>query len=393
MKIGVITELYAYGEGTGTFDFLKLVLRGIESQPNNQVFLFFRSDEQLDRLRRLPVWLIKLVERFIPKSRNSQIPTFSEFKKATVVDYKLYELNDIIKTNNIDVIFPSMIDLGKNVSVKWCGNLWDCQHQYYPQYFSWYMRIYRNWYFKRMLTNSAAVIVNSENAKADFCKFYKVGPDKIKALPLLPTMDHSLMGDDDESVLEKYGLDKPYFLISNRFWKHKSHDTAIKAIGELVNKRHYDVYLVCTGKMSDYRDKKDSHINYLYSLIEDLGLKNNIKLPGLVPKKDQIEMMKRAIGVIQPSKFEGDCSGQIIDAITIGQRSICSDIEVLKEVSYTGNICYFRLDDVNDLADKMEDYIKTPYQRPSYEELLVQEQKYLTRFSNAINQILSQLTA
>ena len=391
MKIGVITEQYATGEGTGLFDFLKIVLRGIESEKDNELYLFFRSDNKGELLRRFPVWLIKIAEKFIPEESNNQIVTFQEFKNAKIVEYRMNNLNEKIIENGIDVVFPSMIDLGKNLPVKWCLNVWDCQHKYYPQYFSWYMMAYRDWFYNKVFKYTDAIVVNSQNAKNDFSKFYNVSPDRIKALPLLPTMDHALIGEDDDSVLAKYNLTDPYFIISNRFWKHKSHDVAIKALSIIVNERKYKVSLVCTGGMTDYRDKKQTHLNYLKKLVEDNNLQEHVRFLGIIPKKDQIELMKRAISVVQPSQFEGDCSGQIIDAITIGQRAICSDIEPLTEVKDEGHLVYFKLDNVDELAERMELFINTPYQRPLYDELIKQEAYYLKRFSDEINRIIKEI--
>ena len=391
MRIGVITDQYATGEGTGLFDFLKIVIRGIESEKDNELYLFFRNDNRGELLRRFPIWMIKIAEKFIPEEKNSQIESFREFKNAKIVEYRMNNLSKKIYENGIDVIFPSMIDLGKNLPVKWCINVWDCQHKYYPQYFSWYMMAYRDWFYNKVFKYTDAIVVNSQNAKNDFAKFYNVSPERIKALPLLPTMDHYLIGSDDESVIQKYSISEPFFLISNRFWQHKSHDTAIKALAILVNERKYNVSLICTGGMTDYRDKKQRHLNYLKKLVEDNNLKEHVRFLGIIPKKDQIELMKRAISVVQPSQFEGDCSGQIIDAITIGQRAICSDIAPLMEVKDEGPLVYFQLDNVNELANRMEDYINTPYQRPSYDELLKQEAYYLKRFSVAINSIIKEI--
>lgn len=392
MRIGVITEQYSTGEGTGLFDFLKIVLRGIESEKENELFLFFRSDNKGEQLRRFPIWMVKIAECFIKKEHNKQIETFSEFRNATIVEYNMRNLNRKVLDNKIDVIFPSMIDLGKDLPVKWCMNVWDCQHKYYPQYFSWYMMAYRDWFYNKVFKYTDAIVVNSYNAKNDFSKFYHVEPDKIKVLPLLPTMDHALIGDDDKKILEKYNIVEPYYIISNRFWQHKSHDTAIRAIAKLVNERNYEVSLICTGGMTDYRDKKQLHLNYLKGLVSENSLENHVKFLGIIPKKDQIELMKRAIGVVQPSQFEGDCSGQIIDAITIGQRAICSDIEPLLEVKNEGNIKYFKLDNVDELADRMEEYINTPYSRPSYAELIEKESNNLKRFGEAVNTIIKDIS-
>ena len=46
---------------------------------------------------------------------------------------------------------------------------------------------------------------------------------------------------------------KDYLIVSNQFWAHKDHITAIKAV-ELLNKTlDKKVNLICTGFMYDYR--------------------------------------------------------------------------------------------------------------------------------------------
>ena len=97
------------------------------------------------------------------------------------------------------------------------------------------------------------------------------------------------------------------------------------------------------------------------------------------------------ISFIQPSEFEGDCSGQIIDAITIGQRVIASDLDVIKEVSFYESIKFFKLNDVSELSDRMIDYIKTPFKRPSFDELIQKEEAYRKKFSDAVYTIIDSL--
>ena len=101
--------------------------------------------------------------------------------------------------------------------------------------------------------------------------------------------------------------------------------------------------------------------------------------------------MKNAISVVQPSEFEGDCSGQIIDAITIGQRVIASDIDVIKEVAFYENISFFKLNDIEELVAQMINFIRTPFERPRYEDLIKREEKYRKAFSDAEYEIITHL--
>ena len=390
MNIGVITD--GYIDWNGGLDFLKIILRGLESNKDNKLFLFFISENER-KLRHAPIWLKKGYELINSNKRNTSIELFADYKNSTIVEYRMLNLREKIIENSIDVIFPSMINLGRDVPVKWCLELFDCQHKYFPQYFTSYRRWYRDFFYKKALRNSDYVIVNSETAKRDFSSFYRTSakPDKIKVLPLCPTLNHDYLGKDNATIKGKYDITAPYFIISNQFWKHKAHDTAFRALSEVLHMGYDKVSIVCTGFMGDYRG--DAHITYLMGLIKDLKIEEHVKLLGFIPKKDQIELMKQSQGVIQPSQYEGDCSGQVIDAICVGQRSIVSDIEVCKEVSYIDTITYFKLDNVHDLAEKMVKLLITPYERPSYDELVKQEEKYLNRFSTSLNTIINTMVS
>ena len=387
MNIGIITD--GYIDWNGGLDFLKIVMRGLDSRENTKLFLFFISENER-KYRHVPVGGKKLIEKLLPYKQNSSICNFSEFKNAEIVNYRMSNIARKIKEYDIDVIFPSMIDLGKNMPVKWCLELFDCQHKYFPQYFSIIRRNYRDFFYKRAMSHSNMVMVNSIVAKNDFSSFYNVDSNKIYSLPLCPTLHKDLIGNDNPAITAKYNISKPFFIISNQFWVHKAHDTAFMALAKLIQ-RGYDICIVCTGFMSDYRGNE--HIEYLLRLIKGLNIENNVMLLGFIPKKDQIELMKESLGVIQPSRYEGDCSGQVIDAITVGQRAIVSDIDVCKEVSYIDTLSYFKLDDVDDLAKKMMSFVETPYSRPSLETLYEQEARYKKEFSDYLFCMIEKLLA
>lgn len=383
MRVGVIAD--GYVDANGTLDYLKIVLRGLYTRKDTEIYMFFSSDNQR-KLRHIPTWFRKLYELVVPYEHNTSINAFAEFKSLKIVEYKVRNLKKKIIENKIDVVFPAMTDLGKKFPAKWALEFFDCQPKYFPQYFSLKTKLGRDLYFRTSAKHADVIFVNSQAAKRDYCKFYKIPEERIETLPFCATLNNEYIKNDDQTVLEKYGINTPYFLISNQLYAHKRHDIAFQAL-EIIRKKGYNVSIVCTGKMDD----DDLLLNQLKDMISNLDLIQNVKLLGMIPKKDQIELMKQAISVVQPSEFEGDCSGQIIDAITLGQRAIASDIDVIKEVEFTGYVTYFKLDDPNDLADKMMDFINTPYLRPSREKLVEQEKMYLNAFSDAIYRIINKM--
>lgn len=384
MNIAVITD--GFTDWNGGLDFLKIILRGLKYKKGNRIFLFFVNEyERIHRWRFIPISIVKFGESFMPYQKNSTISMFSDFPEETIVEYQMRNLNKLIKDYHIDVVFPSYGNLGNRLCVNWCLQVFDCQHKYFPEFFSPISRLFRDYYYVKSLNNAKAAICNSMTAKNDFEHFYSP-KTTIFNLPICPTLNPLMISDDIPNIGEKYNLKKKYFVISNQFWVHKSHDTAIKALAILNKRGVADIDIVCTGKLDDHRDKE--HISMLKKLVSENHLDRSFIFVGFIPKKDQIELMKHSLGVIQPSKYEGDCSGQVIDAIAVGQRAIVSDIDVCKEVSYISNITYFKVNDENDLAKKMMEFYNTPYNRPCREDLLAQEDKYLRAFSDKLYEVI-----
>jgi len=383
MRIGIMAD--GYIDEHGTLDYLKIILRGLYLRPDTHVTMFFPSENER-RFRHYPPFFRSLYGLISPYQRNNAIEDFSEFKELSIIEYRRSNLKALIQKNGINVIFPCMMDLGKGMPVKWAVEFFDFQHKYYPQYFSLRTRIGRSIYFNSAAKHADMIFVNSQDAKKDVCKFCHIDDSKVEVLPFCASLGYDKIGDDLTGIPEKYGITKPYFLISNQFYSHKRHDVAFRALKE-VREKGNDVCIVCTGSMVNV----PKLIASLKQLCQELNIENEVIFLGVIPKKEQIELMKNAISVIQPSEFEGDCSGQIIDAITIGQRVIASDIDVIKEVSFYDHISFFKLNNVNELAEIMMEYVKTPHNRPSYDELIKKEQAYSKAFSDALYGLISKL--
>ena len=73
---------------------------------------------------------------------------------------------------------------------------------------------------------------------------------------------------------------------------------------QLQNKK-FD--LVCTGITEDSRFPK--YFEDLKKKFNQEILTNKIKILNLIPRSDQIELIKNSLGVIQPSLYEGGPGG------------------------------------------------------------------------------------
>jgi glycosyltransferase involved in cell wall biosynthesis len=285
-------------------------------------------------------------------SENYFRETFDDFKNNYDLIYSgstfKSQLNAIKKISP-DVILPLFTPPPVGFDVPWIGYLYDFQHKYLPDLFVAEDIQSRDVSFSDMLTRANHIIVNSKSVSNDIKKFYPESAAKIYSIPFSPS-PQKLWLDSDIDVRKKYKVNRPYFMISNQFWKHKDHITAFKAFARYLELGGRAM-LICTGQTIDSRFP-----NYFFDLmclLNDLKISNNVLILGHIPKIDQIYLMKKAIAVVQPTLFEGGPGGGAsYDAISLGIPIIASNIPVNLEIN-CGDITFFSAGNEIELSDAL----------------------------------------
>lgn len=381
MNIGVLATNFTHL--AGAYDFINHIVLALsyQAQENNgiiYVFLqeknltkqFYRQYKGLKRLLKKVQFLYSINKQNYIKKK---IDKFPQYRNVKYVLYHERVMNDIIKRLNIDCIFP-VTDYNMQINIPNIRYLYDCQHKYYPEYFSKEEIAERDKYFTEMCKHYC--IVNSHDTKNDLVKFYNADENKIFALPFTPKVNGDYLKDNSD-LIQKYNLAPRFFLVSNQFWIHKDHPTIFRAFAKLLqeDERYNDVELVCTGEMTDYRRPK--YIDELKALIDNLGIKNKVHLLGLIPKIEQIEIMKKAQAVVSATLFEGGPGGgSVWDACALGIRSIVSDIPVNLEINNT-LVTFFQTGNPDDLSKKMKIVLNANFSAFSKEQLLKNNNKNL----------------
>ena len=106
--------------------------------------------------------------------------------------------------------------------------------------------------------------------------------------------------------------------------------------------------MICTGKTHDSRFP-----NYFKNLTKNFEvlIKNGrLKILNLIPRTDQLSLMKNSIAVVQPTLYEGGPGGfSTYEALAIGKKVIISDIPINKEIN-SNNLYFFNPNLPSDLA-------------------------------------------
>jgi glycosyltransferase involved in cell wall biosynthesis len=251
-----------------------------------------------------------------------------------------------LDARRIDFAFPlHNPTLGR---VRTADCIFDFQHRHLAHLFPDQENRDRDRSFTRILKYSEKVVVSSQTSRQDLNTFFPGFDPLVRVLPFSTFPRAEWMAGDPRAVLERYGLPPRFFHVSNQFWMHKNHLTVFRAL-KLLADRGVEPVLVCTGSLVDYRTA--SYLDELLGYLHQNGLYPRVKLMGLMPRLDQLQVMRCALGVIQPSLFEG-WSTVLEDARAFGKPTISSSLPVHLEQDLP-RARYFAPEDAEALAALM----------------------------------------
>lgn len=254
------------------------------------------------------------------------------------------ELARVARREEVEAIFPVSVSYTRLLppAIAWIPDL---QHCFLPEFFSRLARTARDKSFPELLRDpNRHVVLSSRCALEDAVRAY--GPPLAKTHILhFATVPEASWFQDPTPFLAKYNLPPSYIIICNQFWIHKDHLTAFKAVAKL-KRQGRRVDLVCTGPTQDNRHPE--FFPKLKAQIKELGIESQVHILGMIPRVDQICLLRGSKAVLQPSKFEG-WSTVIEDARAVGKAVIASDFPVHIEQDAPGS-SFFRMGDADDCA-------------------------------------------
>ena len=204
---------------------------------------------------------------------------------------------------------------------------------------------------QRVIAQSDVVVVSSEHAFQDFKRVALPSHQSLgKVLHFVSQPDARVASSDLtlETIQRKYGFNGRYFHLPNQFWAHKNHLVVLQAVDKL-KRAGINVQVLCTGNTKDYRVDAAQYIDQLREFIDSNDLHHNIRILGLIDYGDVLFLMRNAVAVINPSRFEG-WSSSVEEAKSMGTPVVLSNIEVHVEQA-PANAHYFDPSDFEGLTE------------------------------------------
>lgn len=361
----ILLDATGFTTWAGGIDFLRYIASALESAHDEgegfELHLFVPGFDLPARGRARLAWAKRVVLSRL--RRDGKAPTFQKGLSAEAV---LSVFAGVVEPGRVlfgslgcrtaaqaarrigaDVVLPCLYPQ-PGAEYPQVGYLFDFQHRYLPHFFTESEARDREAHFARTAAASELLLVNSRAAREDCLRYLPEVPE-VRALPFSPYPRQEWL-DEEPGIQARYALKRPYFIVCNQFWKHKNHGVVLDAMRLLVGRM--DAELVCTGDIEDFRFPGYFETEIL-GKIREVGLEERVRILGFIPKRDQIELMKGALAVIQPTLFEGGPGGgAAYDAIALGKPLLLSDIPINREIAI-GEVDFFPPQDAQALAALM----------------------------------------
>ncbi|MFM5890248.1 MAG: glycosyltransferase [Dolichospermum sp.] len=340
-KIGLIMQ-----GGTGWIggsEYIKNIILALSSLPNEEretfeICLLYNQDIAPDIQNQLKPYLNAAYKL---ENELEQINFVGRLKwKIRRVLFKQTDprFSDFLNKNKFNFIYPYLVPKNEKLLYQGCPWIYDFQHKYLPDLFTKPDVEGRDRGFAQIADLSSRVVLSSKTAAADFQKFFPDSKCQTEVLQFRTSLPSNWYELNTVAIQQKYNLPERFFLISNQFWQHKNHLIVLESLKILQKSSIYPV-IVCTGHIYDHR--KPDYIDIILQAIHTYGLANQVYLLGLIPRIDQIQLMRHSLAVIQPSLFEG-WSTVVEDARCLGKKMILSDFPVHLEQDPPGSVFFER---------------------------------------------------
>ena len=324
MRVGIV--LKGNAGWIGGLEYIKNVVAAAEKAATD---IGKRVDFAILSTGKIPDELAQQVAtpvEWVPIAQNVQPQRFGRLRRFFENSSNDRPIDQAVRQAKVDFVYP-IDSLSPAVPCRRAAWIPDLQHRAYPEFSSREELIGREKWIGAMLRDAPSVVLSSEAARADFVRHYPAAKNELHVLPFRIRISKGVLDADSRAVVRAYNLPERFMVVSNQFWKHKNHGVVFEAI-RIVRAHHPGLVVAMTGALNDYRHPEYSDL--CLSTVHKLGINDNVRILGLIPKADQLQLLRASAAVVQPSLFEG-WSTIVEEAHCLGKILLLSDIPVHRE--------------------------------------------------------------
>jgi glycosyltransferase involved in cell wall biosynthesis len=211
---------------------------------------------------------------------------------------------------------------------------------------------YLDWSTNFALKSAAKIITISDFSKQEIIKHYQTDPKKIVVVHNGYNDDLFHQNYDDKkltSVLDTYGIERPYIFYVGRLEKKKNIASLVEAFAIAKHDPNFKHKLYLVGDASFGYDE----IKYL---INEFDLVGEVVTTGWVEEAHLPYIFKGADAFIFPTKYEG-FGIPLLQAMAAGTPIAASDVSAIPEIAGDAALL-FDPENVKDISEKILKIVK-----------------------------------
>ena len=243
-------------------------------------------------------------------------------------------------------IFPAQDARSFQVPVPALVTILDVVHRYdgrnFPEAASRWELLYRIPTYANICRWARGIIVLSAIDKQQVMESYRVSPERLHVMPMVVPR-YITEAQAPAGFAERYRLPDKYFFYPAQFWEHKNHRNLLRAMARLKPELP-DLKFVFVGS-------KKNAWESVVKLIDELGLQDDVILPGYVPDADMPEFYRRARALIYASCY-GPTNLPPLEALALGCPMALAEVTCMPDRVGDATLV-FHQDSVEQLSDCM----------------------------------------
>lgn len=285
--------------------------------------------------------------------RDENGESIANAHRNLVSDIRVFQESRLL---NLDMVYPVTQIFEAPFGSPWAAWIpdWQCKHM--PEMFDETEFARRDLHYRLLATKAPLLIVSSQMAYNDTLRIISKHLVPIQKLRFPAVVDEKDLFFDFKEIdetLEKYKIRKKFFLVCNKFWKHKNPMVVFRALRILDDS---SVCCVFTGDTTD--ERWPEYYKQIESYIKENNIEPNVRILGQIPRKDQLNLFKSAMAIIQPSYFEG-WSTIVEEAKAFNKKILLSNFPVhVEQADHHAHL--FDADNAIELADLILETLQEP---------------------------------
>ncbi|GHT83677.1 glycosyl transferase [Spirochaetia bacterium] len=278
------------------------------------------------------------------------------------------------KINQTDLFYSPYFNIPAGITVPVYTTIHDIIFPDMPELTSKTGLMARMWFYRRAARLSTKIFTVSQFSKSRIEHFL------CTKTPVIVTYNGVQAGILDSNSLTDKKQD--HILFIGNIKKHKGLGVLLEAFLQ-ARKEGLRHTLIIVGTKDNFRSQDSEILKYLYT-IDSSG----VEFTGFIPTEKLKVLLAEAALLVQPSLYEG-FGYPPLEAMTLGTKTLISDIPVFREIYDEFPVTFFRAGDSKDLKEKL---ISLLYNREPERIVLSEQLREKYSFKKTANSILEELT-